>query len=72
MNHHIGNPNIFIDADILSIFGMPILEIVWPLVRLIPHSPAQLLLCDITNRKFEEELSSGSKPMNSSWNYVTY
>lgn len=67
MNHHVGNPNVFIGSDILDNFGMPILGIVWPLVRLIPHS-----VCDITNCNFKEELSSRSKPMNSSWNYVTY
>lgn len=72
MNHHVGYSNVFIGADILDIFGMPILEIVWPLVRLIPHSAAKLLLYDIPNHNFEEELSSGSKPIHSSWNYVTY
>lgn len=72
MNHYFGNPNVFIGADIFDIFGMPILGIVWPLVRLILHSTAQLLLYDIPNHKFEKELSSISKPIHSSWNYVTY
>ena len=72
MNHHVGNPNVFIGADIFDIFEMPILGIVWPLVRLIPYPAAQLLLYDILNHNFEEELSTGSKPIHSSWNYVTY